>query len=65
MHQFEIAEENRRLFHGYTIQRTNPYGLWIILDSKSRTPKGLDGSFTTPQDAAKVVKNYIDNQKKS
>lgn len=61
---YEAIEENRRLFHGYTLQRTNPYGHWIILNSKGRVPKGMDGSFTTPRDAAMVVQNLIDNQSK-
>lgn len=59
--EFDLYDDGKRLFKEHTLQRTDPYGLWIILDAKGRQIKGIDGSFTNPHDAAKALTNYIDN----
>lgn len=55
---FEEYEDSRRLYKGYTIQRTDPFSFWIVLDSKGRQVKGID-SFTNPHDAAKALDNHL------
>jgi hypothetical protein len=61
--EFDEYEDSRRLYMGYTIQRTDPYALWIVLDQKGRKVKGVD-SFTTPHDAAKALTNLLERTKK-
>jgi len=63
-YEFDLYDDGRRLFKEHTLQRTNPYGLWIILDAKGRQIKGVDSSFTNPHDAAKALDNYLETAKK-
>lgn len=60
---FDEYKENARLYKSYTIQRTDPYGFWIILDEKAKRVKGIDSSFTNLNDAAKAIDNLVDNLK--
>ena len=55
MVEFEDYADSKRLYRDHTIQRTDPYGLWIVLDAKGRQHKSIDGTFTNPQDAAKAL----------
>lgn len=63
MFEFDSYEDSRRVFREHILQRTDPYGLWIILDAKGRPLKGVDGSFTNVQDAAKALDNLLNKKK--
>lgn len=56
---FDDYADSKRLYKTYTLQRTDPYGMWIVLDSKGREVQAIAGSFTSPQDAAKALDNYL------
>ncbi len=58
---FDDYADSKRLYKEHTLQRTDPFGLWIILDAKGRQIKGVDGSFTNPHDAAKALENFLVN----
>lgn len=64
MFEFDSYEDSRRSFREHTLQRTDPYGLWVILDTKGRLVKGIDGSFTNVQDAAKALDNHLNKNPK-
>lgn len=61
---FDEYKENARLYKGYTIQRTDPYGFWILLDEKGKSVKGVNSSFTNLNDATKALDNVIANEAK-
>lgn len=64
MIDFEDQKENARLHLGYTIQRTDPFGFWIVLDAKGRRVKGLESVYTNTASAAKAVTAFTENKPK-
>lgn len=58
---FEDYADGKRLYKEHTLQRTDPFGMWIILDAKGRHIKGVDSVFTNARDAGLALENYLVN----
>ena len=43
----------------FTINATDPYGLWHIKPDKGRVPAVLEGEFTSPSEAEQAIKAYM------
>lgn len=57
---YDEVDFNRRVVAGYTLQRTNPYGFWIVLDHKGRQVKEL-GEHTDLRSLQVATEIYIKN----
>lgn len=56
----DVGESNRRYARGFTFQRTDPFGFWIILAEDGSQPSWANQSFTTVPDAKKFLDNILD-----
>ena len=57
---YEELQENRRAYKGFSIIRTDPYGLWVINDKDGKSVDGLGDSYTMPSMAAKAIDVFVD-----
>lgn len=53
--EYTEVSENRRVYKGWTVQRTDPYGFWVILDSKGRRSDYHPNSYTQISIAIKDI----------
>lgn len=52
---YEEESENKRVYKGWIIQRTDPYGFWVILDGKGNRSDLFPDSYTQISIAVKAI----------
>lgn len=66
MSLFAEIEENRRFMKagesGYNILRDRHSGLWSVVPAKGPLPEYLEGVYTSPQEAAQQILDYLHNR---
>lgn len=59
---YDEFRENQRELNDHLIQRTDPYGLWIILNKQGK--QVVSGSYTNTRDAVKALENHLESKTK-
>lgn len=63
---YDESDENYRKLGDYILRRTDPYGLWIVLNDKGKLAKGFENeTFSSAKLAAIEVKVREEKKKKT
>lgn len=62
---YDELQENRRSYKGFSIIRTDPYGLWVINDKDGKSVDSLGDSYTMPSMATKAIDVFVNRPPES
>jgi len=60
---FDKIEENHRVYKGFNLFRTDPYGFWEIKTFDNKSISGLNQKYTNLRDAVNYIEIYLTSSK--